>query len=38
MFYPFAKDDKLGAAFTSDNGEPVPLRVNLRFIESSIPD
>lgn len=32
----FAKGDKIGASFTSENTEPVPLRVNLRFIESSI--
>jgi len=32
----FAKGDKVGVSFTSDNAEPVPLRVNLRFIESSI--
>ncbi|HRU19210.1 MAG TPA: hypothetical protein P5125_02530, partial [Kiritimatiellia bacterium] len=32
----FAKGDTVGVSFTSDNTEPVPLCVNLRFIESSI--
>ena len=32
----FAKGDTVGVSFTSDNTEPVPLRVNLRFIESSL--